>query len=45
MTSASIFSISGLSVFIAPPHQSTIVVSGMSAPMRAKISFRRYNGT
>jgi len=39
MISASIFSISGASVFIALPHQSTRVVSGMSAPMRAKISF------
>ena len=39
MISASIFSISGARAFIAPPHQSTSVVSGISAPIWAKISF------
>ena len=39
MMPASIGSIGGASVFIAPPHQSARVVSGISAPMRAKISF------
>jgi hypothetical protein len=29
------------STFMARPHQSTSVLSGISAPMRAKISFRR----
>ena len=44
MTSASIRSISGTNTFIARPHQSTSVLSGMLAPMRAKISARRYKG-
>ena len=44
MTSASIRSISGASTFMARPHQSTKVLSGMSAPMRAKISCWRYKG-
>lgn len=44
MTTASIRSISGWSTCMARPHQSTSVLSGMSAPMRAKISFRRYKG-
>jgi hypothetical protein len=39
MISASILSISGAKAFIAPPHQSTSVVSAISAPIRAKISF------
>ena len=41
MTQASTRSITGNSSFMVRPHQSTIVVSGISAPMRAKISFSR----
>lgn len=38
MTSASILSISGCNILMARPHQSTSVLPGMSAPIRAKIS-------
>jgi hypothetical protein len=41
---SSMRSITGCSTFMARPHQSTRVVSGTSAPMRARISFRRYKG-
>lgn len=41
MMLVSIRSTSGSSSFMAPPHESTSVVSRISAPMRAKISFTR----
>ena len=44
MMSASIRSISGDKVFMERPHQPTSVLSGMSAPIRAKISCWRYKG-
>ena len=34
----------GMSTWQARPHQSTSVLSGISAPKRAKISFWRYSG-
>ena len=37
-------SVRGCRIRMALPHQSTKVVSGMLAPIRAKISFNRFNG-